>query len=328
MRALSVRSGLVLALLLACGKSEVKASGALADSGPVEETEDGGVGADGGIRDDAAAGGWPDFAPPGPGVKVQAGALIEASGLVVSARNPGVLWSHNDSGDQARIFALRADGSLVGVVKLTGALAVDWEDIALAPGADGNDELFIGDIGDNAEKRTSIFAYRIAEPDLTASVPTEITSVAIELVYGDGKAHNAETLLVDPRDGSIVIVTKVVSGASEIFFAAPPFAPGVKTSLTKVGAVRIDPAQSSSPLVTGGTITRAGDLILLRTYTSVLAFPRAAGQSIASALGAKPCPLPAALEEQGEAVALTPEGSGFYTLSEGASPPLSFSKRR
>lgn len=147
-------------------------------------------------------------------------------------------------------------------------------------------------------------------------------------MYGDGKAHNAEAMLVDPRDGSIVIVTKVVSGASEIFSSAPPFTAGVKARLMKVGTVQIDTKQSISPLVTGSTITRAGDLILLRTYTSVLAFPRAAGQSIAGALGAKACPLPAAIEEQGEAIALTPDGSGFYTLSEGTFPPLSFSKRR
>ena len=33
---------------------------------------------------------------------------------------------------------------------MTGAMAVDWEDIALGPGPDGRDDLFVGDIGDNA----------------------------------------------------------------------------------------------------------------------------------------------------------------------------------
>lgn len=181
MRVLGTRSALVSALLLACGKTDgVTKEGpgeARRDGEPPEQGADGGAALDGAVGDGPAVG-CPDFAPPGPVAAVLGAVLVEASGLVASHKNAGVLWSHNDSGDQARIVALRRDGSLMGVVELAGARAVDWEDIALAPGAGGNDELVIGDIGDNAEKRTSVFAYRIAEPDLGASVPTEIPSEA------------------------------------------------------------------------------------------------------------------------------------------------------
>jgi hypothetical protein len=34
---------------------------------------------------------------------------------VASKRNPGILWTHNDSGDRARVFAVRAsDGNVAG----------------------------------------------------------------------------------------------------------------------------------------------------------------------------------------------------------------------
>jgi hypothetical protein len=255
--------------------------------------------------------------------------LTEASGLAASQKNPGILWSHNDAGNNSRVVAFRSDGSLVAVVKLTGTGSVDWEDVAIAPGTDGNDALFVGDIGDNDEKRASVFVYRIAEPDLAAAVPTELAgATAIELVYDDGKPHNAEAMLVDPRDGSIVIITKVPTGVSEIYAAAPPFTAGPQHTLKKIGALTVGVDVSTSLLVTGASITRAGDLVLVRTYSSVLGFPRSPTQSLASALAAKPCPLPVAIEKQGEAVALSPDGSGFYTVSEGASPPLSFSKRR
>ena len=37
---------------------------------------------------------------------VQLAAIDEASGLVASRKNPGVLWAHNDSGDSARTLAM------------------------------------------------------------------------------------------------------------------------------------------------------------------------------------------------------------------------------
>ena len=86
----------------------------------------------------------------------------EISGLVASPTQPGVLWAHNDSGDRARIFALRNDGSLIASLDVPGAEATDWEDIAVGPG----DDLLLGDIGDNQSVRKDIDIYRVPEPRL------------------------------------------------------------------------------------------------------------------------------------------------------------------
>ncbi len=40
--------------------------------------------------------------------------LTEASGLVVSALEPGRLWLHNDSGDGPNLFAVSTEGALPG----------------------------------------------------------------------------------------------------------------------------------------------------------------------------------------------------------------------
>jgi len=40
-------------------------------------------------------------------------AIKESSGLVRSRKWSGIYWTHNDSGDQARIFPIRIDGSIV-----------------------------------------------------------------------------------------------------------------------------------------------------------------------------------------------------------------------
>src|SRR4029453_18052009 len=90
----------------------------------------------------AFAGGCPVFAascpvlPDSSGpVDVTSTSVTEASGLANSGNNPGIYWTHNDSGDSARFFAV--DGSTGGVAaayELVGASAVDWEDMALGPG--------------------------------------------------------------------------------------------------------------------------------------------------------------------------------------------------
>jgi hypothetical protein len=58
----------------------------------------------------------------GPCVVVHGPAMLpeipEASGLAVSRRDPGLLWSHNDSGNAAVLFALDTAGTLRGHVRV------------------------------------------------------------------------------------------------------------------------------------------------------------------------------------------------------------------
>ena len=42
----------------------------------------------------------------------------EASGLAVSRRQPGLLWTHNDSGHDTELFAVDSSGAVQGRVRL------------------------------------------------------------------------------------------------------------------------------------------------------------------------------------------------------------------
>ena len=84
--------------------------------------------------------------PTGPLVQVPG--LSEASGLALSRRVPGRLWTHNDSGEPV-VVALDARGSVTGRIRLMGAAVEDWEAIAVGPCGTGSC-LHVGDIGDNA----------------------------------------------------------------------------------------------------------------------------------------------------------------------------------
>ena len=85
---------------------------------------------------------------------VASDAITEASGIAASPRFDNVYWVHNDSGDSARVFAIAGTGQTIGEYALSGATAIDWEDIAagLGPTA-GVSYLYLGDIGDNAGGR-------------------------------------------------------------------------------------------------------------------------------------------------------------------------------
>ena len=62
---------------------------------------------------------------------VQYEGIDEASGLVDSRQNPGVLWVHNDSGDGPSLYALTHSGEHLGVWELEDGSARDWEDLAI-----------------------------------------------------------------------------------------------------------------------------------------------------------------------------------------------------
>ncbi|MEK7765743.1 MAG: hypothetical protein AAB368_05850, partial [bacterium] len=91
--------------------------------------------------------------------------LKEVSGLVLSRKNRDVFWVHNDSGDTARLFALRPSGRVLAEVNLRGISATDWEDVALGPGPlRGRDYLYVADFGNNCECRGVLTIHRILEP--------------------------------------------------------------------------------------------------------------------------------------------------------------------
>jgi hypothetical protein len=215
----------------------------------------------------------------------------ELSGLVRSSS--GGFWAHNDSGDEPRIFELRRDGSVRREVAVGGAEHVDWEDIAIR-----GRTLYIGDIGDNLAQRPEIAVYRMRE---TSTVAEKIT-----LRYPDG-AHDAEALLVDPSDGTIVIVTKDLGGSARVYSGRP---------LRHRATLELGLGQ---PITAGDA---SAGTIVLRSYDRAFIWTRRAGEPIARALRRKPCVANLAAEGQGEALALSRDGRAFWTAPEGPRPLL------
>ena len=255
-------------------------------------------------------------------------AVRESSGLAASRRNPGILWTHNDSGDGPFVYAFDRGGRSRGTFRVEGASAGDWEDVAAGPGPSaGQPYLYVGDIGDNEKRRESVVVYRFPEPEVradsagAAGAPPRPTqpAEAIRLKYPDG-AHNAEALLVHPSTGDLYVVTKGAEGAG-VYKLAAPFDAASPHTLARVALLR--GPDFFGTLVTGGDVSPDGRRVALCDYAQgyELTLPEGA-QGFDEVWKQKPTVVPLGLRMQGEAVCYRLDGAALFATSERAPTPL------
>jgi len=278
---------------------------------------------------------------------VSSGDLVETSGITSSGLADDIFWAHNDSGDTARVFALgrevvdgRHHARQHASYTLPGVEAIDWEDMAVGPGPDEDASyLYLADIGDNAAERPEVTVYRVREPEVVKQPDTPTTAEfgqvdQLTLTYPD-HPHDAETLLVDPIDGDLLIVTKEYQSPTSLVFRAPgSLEPGSTTTLEQVAdidfsalgsSVTIPPdasaiVQGAPNLPTGGDVSPDGSLLIIRTYGTVWVSLRPEGRPLWEAFHTTTCEAPSAIETQGEAIAFDADGRGYFTISEGSFP--------
>ncbi|SHI64157.1 hypothetical protein SAMN02745146_1261 [Hymenobacter daecheongensis DSM 21074] len=86
--------------------------------------------------------------------------VVESSGLELTGTEDD-LWTHGDGGNTAMLYHITQQGDLLRTVNLAPLTNMDWEDLARDPA--GN--LYIGDFGNNQNKRRNLSIYRLASPD-------------------------------------------------------------------------------------------------------------------------------------------------------------------
>ena len=87
---------------------------------------------------------------------VTAPEITEASGIVASRQNPGVLWTHNDSGYPGSVFALSTNGTPLGRYYIPTVFYGNFEDIAVGPGSSPEHQyIYLADIGDSRRTKHS-----------------------------------------------------------------------------------------------------------------------------------------------------------------------------
>jgi hypothetical protein len=268
------------------------------------------------------------YGPPKIIAKLKSTEVTEGSGIVASDI-PGIYWVHNDSGDGPYIYAVDDRGQTRGVFRVVGARARDWEDISAGPGPHQRRRyLYIGDTGNNNEKRGELTVYRIPEPSLPEGnvaltrKKAWLTEQAetIKLRYPDGN-HDAETLLVHPVSGDLYLVTKAPFTNPIVYKAAAPLKSDETISLVRKAELKLPSLLGG--ILTGGSVSPDGRRVALCDYlqgyelvlpSSSINFDEIWQQPISAIdLGKR---------SQGEAITYRRDGKALLATSEGKSPPL------
>lgn len=239
--------------------------------------------------------------------------VTEASGVAISRRTPGILWSHGDSHiGEPYLFAFDAQGAVKGRIRLVGMRVTDWEDIDVGP-CGSRTCIFVADIGDNRASRRSITIHRFPEP-----LPTEQSVRGHETFHAtlpDGP-NDAESIFVS-NSGEMFMVTKGETGPVILYsFGLNPKV-GAVTLLQKRAVFRAGRVPRAD-WVTGASGSPDGKWVALRTHHTVLFYDalRLMKGDASSPLWFDASPL---REPQGEGVALGAAGALFLAGEAGRS---------
>lgn len=274
----------------------------------------------------------PQFDPGFSTGTIQSGDIDEASGLAASRKNPYVLWTHNDKGGSARLFAMNIDGTHLGIYNLFGASNRDWEDIAVGPGPVGGlSYIYVGEIGDNDGVHSSIMVYRVPEPQVDANQsPVELTVTGVETItlqYPDG-ARDAEALMVDPLTKDIYIISKREEHPR--LYRAPYPQSTTQTTIMEYKCELPWQALTYWDWVTAGDISQDGSEVIVRSYDNGSIWQRPADANLWDAFGQTECPvqLLTDFESLGEAVCFVSGfACGYMTTSEGTHSLINYFPR-
>jgi hypothetical protein len=233
-------------------------------------------------------------------------AIDEASGLVASRTNPGLMWCHNDSRNSSDVYLI--DGN--AEIKMTCRLPVpnrDWEDIAIGHGKDPDKwYIYLGDIGDNLSTYSTKFVYVFEEP--TAG-PASLTLASVDTlkIQLEGGARDTETLMIDPMNNDLIIISKWETPV-KMFRVSYPFGKGVLTARQTL--------EINVPEMTAGDISPDGKEVLVKSYNKIYYWRRTDETPLEKLLASPALILPYEPEFQGEAIAWALDGKGYYTVSE------------
>jgi hypothetical protein len=197
--------------------------------------------------------------------------LKEISGL--QYLNDTLLVAHNDGGNAPMIYFLNPNsGKIIKRVVLKNTKNVDWEDMAL----NGN-YLYIGDFGNNNNKRKNLTIYRFSWKDALKqdSISTDLMTIAYadQMAFPpENKALNFDAECLAFADGYLWIFTKnrtePFDGVSNVYRVK--FQENTHAVLKKEYSIKIGSKGWMFDSVTGGDF--AYGYFYLTTYNRILKY--------------------------------------------------------
>ena len=230
--------------------------------------------------------------------------ITESSGLIDQG---DTVVTINDSLHGPTLYVLDSrTGATVGRTTYSSDPAIDTE--ALARGRDG--AVWVGDIGDNDAARDLVSVYRVGR---VGPGDRTVDAQRYDLRYPGGP-RDAETLLVDPDDGRLYVVSKGLFGG-QLFEAPRVLRPDAVNLLRPVGRV--------GGLVTDGDFLPDGKHVVVRDYGDAFVYSLRPWEQVGDwALPAQPQGEGLSVRPSGTDVIVSSEGTGMAVLTDAIPPRL------
>lgn len=263
----------------------------------------------------AACGADPLPPPPAGAHWVEDTGLSEMSGLVASARDPGVLWSINDSGSLPRLYRMDEQGRSLGRVWVSGTWWTDTE--TLATWREGGQHwLLVGDVGDNRGRRDDVVVHALAEPargDDSARV-----AWSIRFRYPDGP-RDAEGIAVDAAAGDLLVLSK---RDNPVRLYRVPLSARHSDEVAMAEYLGSPPEGVIDGDVTGLDLDVAGRELMVLSYGGLYRWQRKPGEAWAAVLARAPQTIPMPALRKAEAMALSATPGSVLVGAERLPTPL------
>jgi len=196
--------------------------------------------------------------------------IEESSGLILY--NDTLFITHNDSGDKPILYFINLKGDLIHQVTISNAINDDWEEIT----KDEKGNIYIGDFGNNQNKRRNLSIYKI-EPENLFKV-THTVAKLITFSYPDQTAFppsdsllnfDAEAMFFYQDSLWIFTKCRAVPFHGNSFIYTIPSQPGNYTATAK-GKLFIGDSGFAKDAVTGAAFNHSA--LYLITYNRILVY--------------------------------------------------------
>jgi hypothetical protein len=245
----------------------------------------------------------------------------EISGLVCGHKNEELIYMVEDKGNANKIFVFNRSGILQTKLVLQGLENIDWEDIAIGSGPiSGESYIYVADIGDNDGNRNSVRIIRFIEPDLSSISSNSIVINNYDIInfqYPNG-AKDAETLLLNPFNKDLIIMTKVEL-VTRVYQLKYPYS----SNMNKAEFIGLLPTQK----IVAGDISSDGQRIVVKNKSTIYYWETHSNDIYKTLFHNPPKKISYIPEPRGESVGFSKDGKSYFTITEtkgidGAEPIL------
>ncbi|MBC3538483.1 hypothetical protein ACFSC6_16140 [Rufibacter sediminis] len=194
-------------------------------------------------------------------------AVVESSGLEL-ADQPNTYWTHNDAGNAPILYKINEQGKLLQEVTVPGATNTDWEDLT----RDTQGNLYIGDMGNNSNKRTDLRIYKVSQKN--GFKPQEIKFTYEDLPAGkipkENRNFDCEAFFW--HSGKLYLISKDRGTSRYAKLYVLPDAAGTHTA-------RLVSKKELPGMVTSADLSPDGRHLAVLTYGKLYLYPVAKGST-------------------------------------------------